>query len=310
MDAGLLVPLPRRERTSNASVAVIVRAASLVVSAALAAVAVFLAVQGWPAITATTNLPMQATSLWELAVPLGFGSVWVSLLSLVMATPVAIGVALFITWYAPRRLARPLAAVVDVLAAIPSVVYGLWGLMVLAPAMAGADDWLGRHLGWFPLFSGKPSASGRTVLTAAIVLAIMIMPIMAAVSREVFQRVPAASVEAAVGLGATRWETIRLAVFPFARSGIVAGAMLGLGRALGETMATAMVISPVPFLISLSITSSSNPNTVAAFIAQNFPEAHGIQVNALIALGLVLFAITFVVNAVARRIATARGDVK
>ncbi|MCL2785305.1 MAG: ABC transporter permease subunit, partial [Propionibacteriaceae bacterium] len=134
-------------------------------------------------------------------------------------------------------------------------------------------------------------------------LAIMIMPIMAAICREVFQQTPTASTEAAMALGATKWETIQLAVFPFARSGMISGAMLGLGRALGETMATAMVISPTPFLISFSLITSSNPNTVAAFIAQNFPEAHGIEVSALIALGLVLFAITFVVNAFARRIA-------
>lgn len=309
-NSALLLPLPRGIRVADRSAKVIVMGASLFVAVALAGVAVFLGVQGWPALGAgSADLPADAPTLWALALPLAFGSLWSSFLALLMAAPVAVGVALFITWYAPRRLAGFLGAVVDVLAAVPSVVYGLWGLMVLAPIMAKLYAWLGTHLGWFPLFAGQPSASGRTIFTAAVVLSIMVMPIMAAVCREVFQRTPSSSTEAAVALGATRWETIRMAVLPFSRSGIISGAMLGLGRALGETMATAMVISPVPFLISFSLTTSSNPNTVAAFLAQNFPEAHGLEVNALIALGLVLFAITFLVNAAARRVARGpKGD--
>jgi len=295
----------------NRSARAVVTGASLLVAAVLAGVAAFLAIQGWPAITAgSAELPMQAPNLWSLALPLAFGSLWASVLALLMAVPIAIGVALFITWYAPRRISRLLGAVIDVLAAVPSVVYGLWGLMVLAPVMARIYTWLGAHLGWFPLFAGQPSATGRTIFTAAVVLAIMVMPIMAAICREVFLRVPPQSTQAALALGATRWEVIRLAVFPFARSGMISGAMLGLGRALGETMATAMVISPAPFLIGFSLITSSNPNTVAAFIAQNFPEAHGVQVSALIALGLVLFAITFVVNALARKIAAGEGRKK
>jgi len=309
MDIALLTPLPRRERVANGGAKAIVIGASLLVAVALAGVASFLAVQGWPALWAGgADLPANAANLWQLVVPLIFGSLWSSLLALAMATPVAVGVALFITWYVPRNVSRWLGAVVDVLAAVPSVVYGLWGIMVLAPGMARVYAWLGTHLGWFPLFAGQPSASGRTIFTAALVLAIMVMPIMAALCREIFWQTPAASVEAAQGLGATTWETIRLAVLPFARSGIVSGAMLGLGRALGETMATAMIISPVPFFVGVSLITSSNPNTVAAFIAQNFPEAHGLQVNALIALGLVLFVITFLVNALARRVAKGYGD--
>ena len=304
MAVALLAPLPRRERVSNQSVKAAVTGAGLLVAVALAGVAIFLTAQGWPAWWAgSAELPMGAKSLWSLALPLAFGSVWAALLALVMAAPIAIAAALCITMYMPRSVGRFLGAVVDVLAAIPSVVYGLWGLMVLAPILAKGYTWLGENAGWFPLFSGRASASGRTIFTAAVVLAIMIMPIMAAICREVFQQTPTSATEAAQALGATRWEMIRLAVFPFARSGMISGAMLALGRALGETMATAMLISPVPFLISISLTSSSNPNTIAAFIAQNFPEAHGIEVSALIALGLVLFAITFVVNALARRIA-------
>jgi len=311
MSVALLAPLPRRERAANGSAKAIVTGASLLVALALAGVALFLGVQGWPALWATSSqLPMDAANLWSLAAPLAFGSLWASFLALLMAAPIAIGVALFITWYAPTRISRFLGAVIDVLAAVPSVVYGLWGLMVLAPIMAKIYAWLGAHAGWFPLFAGQPSATGRTIFTAGVVLAIMVMPIMAAICREVFQQTPQSSTEAALALGATKWETIRMAVFPFARSGMISGAMLGLGRALGETMATAMIISPAPFLISISLITSSNPNTVAAFIAQNFPEAHGMEVSALIALGLVLFAITFVVNAVARRIAKGYGGKK
>jgi phosphate transport system permease protein len=220
-----------------------------------------------------------------------------------MAAPVAVAIALFITHYLPRRWRPVLSTAIDLLAAIPSVIYGLWGLMVFAPLVARFYPWLTAHLGWLPVFAGRPSATGRTILTAALVLAVMIVPIIAAVAREVMSQTPIGSVEAAVALGATRWETIQLAVLPHARPGIISGAMLGLGRALGETMAVAMVLSPTPFLVTFRLLESTNPNTVSAFIAQTFPEAHGLQVNSLIALGLILFGLTFAVNALARRIA-------
>jgi phosphate transport system permease protein len=272
--------------------------------AALAAVGIFLLIQGWPALRAgQDDLPQHAENFWQLAGPLAFGSVWAALLALIVATPVAVAVALFVTVYAPRRARGALAGAIDLLAAVPSVVYGLWGLTVFAPLAAKAYSWISSHFGWIPLFAGPPSATGRTILTAALVLAVMILPVIASVSREVFARTPGLDVEAALALGATRWEMIRLAVFPPAKSGIVSGAMLGLGRALGETMAVAMVLSPTPFLISIKLLGSSNPNTVAASIAQNFPEASGLEVNALIGLGLVLFAITFAVNYAARAIA-------
>jgi phosphate transport system permease protein len=199
-----------------------------------------------------------------------------------------------------------MSRLLDLLAAVPSVVYGLWGLMVLAPLLAKGYAWLGSHAAWIPFFAGTPSASGRTILTAAIVLAIMILPIIASVCREVFALVPALSREAALALGATKWEMIRMSVLPYSRSGIISAAMLGLGRALGETMAIAMVLSPTPFLISFKLIESSNPNTVAAMIAQTFPEAHGLEVSALIGLGLLLFVVTFFVNALARRLATSQ----
>jgi phosphate transport system permease protein len=278
-------------------------AGALAIVAALGGVAIFLLAKGAPALTAgSEDLPASASSFWKLALPLAFGSAWVSLIALVIAAPIAVGVALFITVYIPRRIAGPLGGVIDLLAAIPSVVYGLWGLMVLAPLAGSAYGWMGENLGWFPLFAGKPSATGRTILTGGVVLAVMVLPIMASLCREVFRQTPQTHIEAAYALGATRWEMIRMAVLPPARSGIISGAMLGLGRALGETMAIAMVLSPTPFLVTFRLINSENPGTVAAFIASNFPESHGMEVNALIALGLVLFAVTFAVNYVARAV--------
>jgi phosphate transport system permease protein len=281
--------------------------AGAIILVVLAGVGLFLLVQGAPALQAgSEDLPNNADNFWTLAGPLAFGSIWSALLALVIATPVAIGVALFIAVYAPRKLAGVLGALVDLLAAVPSVVYGLWGLMIFAPLMSGPYAWLNEHLGWIPFFAGTPSASGRTILTAGIVLAIMILPIMASICREVFVQTPALSTEAALALGATRWEMIRLAVLPFGRSGVVSGAMLGLGRALGETMAIAMVLSPTPFLVTFRLLESTNPNTVSALIAQTFPEAEGLEVSALIGLGLVLFVLTFAVNALARKIAAGK----
>lgn len=286
----------------------IVTGAAAVVGVGLGAVVVFLVAQGAPALGATsTQLPDGASSLGALVWPLVLGSAWTGLLALLLAAPVALAAALFLTQYAPARLARVLAVLVDLLAGVPSVVYGLWGMLVVAPVLAPAERLLGVAFGWLPLFAGTPSATGRTVLTAAIVLAIMIMPIMAALAREVFARTPSAPVEAALALGATHAEAIRLAVLPPARPGLVAAAMLALGRALGETMAVAMVLSSNPLHWTWSVLTSSGPSTAAAFIAQNFPEASGIQVNALLALGFALFVVTLAVNAAGRRLARGRG---
>jgi phosphate transport system permease protein len=231
--------------------------------------------------------------------PLVFGTVWAAAIALIIATPISIGVALFISHYAPRRIAQLLGYVIDLLAAVPSVVFGLWGIQVLAPAVQPFYVWLNEHAAWIPLFGGDVSGTGRTILTVAIVLAVMVLPIMTAVCREVFLQTPKLHEEAALALGATRWEMIRVAVLPFGRPGIISAAMLGLGRALGETMAVAMVLSPA-VVVSFFLLTSQNPNTIAANIALQFPEAAGIGVNTLIASGLVLFVITFIVNAIAR----------
>ena len=162
-------------------------------------------------------------------------------------------------------------------------------------------------MGWFPLFAGPVSGTGRTVLTVAVVLAVMILPIITALCREVFLQTPLLHEEAALALGATRWEVVKMAVLPFGRAGIISATMLGLGRALGETMAVAMVLSP-SIIISFALLQSQNPTTIAANIALKFPEATGLGINALIATGLVLFAITFVVNALARVVINRRKE--
>ena len=199
-----------------------------------------------------------------------------------VATPLAVAVALFITHFAPPRIAQTLGYLVDLLAAVPSIVYGLWG-------------------------AGPVSATGRTMLVAGLVLAVMILPIITAVSREVFTQTPKLHEEAALALGATRWEMIRMAVLPFGRSGVISGAMLGLGRALGETMAVAIVLS-VSGAITFNLISSTNPSTIAANIALQFPESSGLAVNVLIASGLVLFLITLLVNGLARYIVNRRRE--
>ncbi|WP_460772241.1 phosphate ABC transporter permease subunit PstC [Microbacterium sp. GXF7504] len=274
----------------------------------LAAVAIFLIVQSLPALGAdSTTASLLKTDFWAYVWPLLFGTVWAAFLALLMAVPLSLGVALFITHYAPRRLAQGLGYVVDLLAAVPSVVFGLWGILVLAPAVQPAYAWLTDNVGWFPLFSGPVSATGRTIFTAAIVLAVMVVPIITAICREVFLQTPRLHEEAALALGATRWEMIRMAVLPFGRSGIVSGAMLGLGRALGETMAVAMVLSTTG-VVTLDLLTSSNPSTIAANIALTFPEAYGTNINVLIATGLILFVVTFAVNAVARWIVSRRKE--
>jgi len=274
----------------------------------LAAVAIFLIVQSLPALFATNeDASILPTNFWAYVGPLVFGTVWAAALALLMAVPVAIGIALFISHYAPRRLASVLGYIVDLLAAVPSVVFGLWGIGVLAPAVQPLYAWLVDVFGWFPLFAGPVSGTGRTILTAAVVLAVMVLPIMTAICREVFLQTPVLHEEAALALGATRWEMIRTAVLPFGRSGIISASVLGLGRALGETMAVAMVLSPAA-VVSFVLTSSQNPSTIASNIALNYPEAHGVGVNVLIATGLILFVITFLVNSVARGVVNRRKD--
>src|SRR4029077_7037899 len=232
---------------------------------------------------------------------LAFGTVLAAALAALVAVPLAVAVALFITHIAPQRIAMTLGFFVDLLAAIPSIIYGLWGIFVLGPAAVPVMKWLEEKLGWIPIFEGPASSTGRTMFVAGLVLALMILPIVSAVAREVFAQTPRKLQEGAQALGATRWEMIRMTVLPFGKSSIISGAMLGLGRALGETMAVTIILS-VSGLVTFNLVRQSNPSPIAANIALDFPESSGLAVNVLIASGLVLFAITLVTNMGARAI--------
>jgi phosphate transport system permease protein len=235
-------------------------------------------------------------------------TVFVSLFALVLAMPVALGIAIFLTQYAPRRLAGPLAYVIDLLAAVPSIVYGVWGLYVLAPVLKPFALWLNTNLDWLFLFqTGTASvAGGGTIFTAGIVLAVMILPIITAVSREVFIQTPRGHIEAALALGATRWEVVRTTVLPFGLSGYISGAMLGLGRALGETIALLIILRGTQTAFGWSLFDGGY--TFASKIASAASEFNDqYKAGAYIAAGLVLFILTFVVNSAARAAVAGRG---
>ncbi|MFL5908228.1 MAG: phosphate ABC transporter permease subunit PstC [Solirubrobacterales bacterium] len=275
--------------------------AAVTVLALLAGVAIFLLIDSLPAITASPAELPGGKTLVDYVAPLAFGTVLAAGIAVVIAVPLAVAAALFISHIAPRRVSLALGYTVDLLAAIPSIVYGLWGIFVLGPAMVPIMKWLTDHLGFIPLFDGPASVTGRTMLVAAIVLAVMILPIVSAIAREVFSQTPRRLEEGALALGATRWEMIRMTVLPFGKSAVISGSMLGLGRALGETMAVTIILS-ASGVVTFDVVSQSNPTPIAANIALNFPESSGVAVNALIFSGLVLFAITLVVNVIARLI--------
>jgi phosphate transport system permease protein len=226
-----------------------------------------------------------------------YGTVVSSLLALVIAAPISIGVALFLTELAPKGLAKILGFLVEMLAAIPSVVYGLWGIFVLAPLLRSyVQPFLGKHLGFLPLFQGAPYGVG--MLTAGIILAIMITPTISAICREVFNSISQTQREAALALGATRWEMIRLSVLRGVRSGVLGALVLGLGRALGETMAVTMVIGNRP---EISASLFAPAQTMASVIANEYAEATSdLHLSALAAIGLSLFAVSFIINSSAR----------
>jgi len=224
-----------------------------------------------------------------------------STIALIIAVPLGVAVALFITQYAPRWLSNPAASTIDLLAAVPSIVYGLWGLRTFGPVYEPFQNFLLQHLGWFPLFS-KTSVSGSgTILFIGIVLAIMVLPIVTALSREVFAQTPVTHREGALALGATKWEMIRTAVLPFGRPGVISASMLALGRALGETIAVTIIVSTLADGTPWSWSLLNGGETFASRIANNAAEFDSPQkAGAFIAAGLVLFILTFVVNAIAR----------
>lgn len=286
--------------------------AGLTIVVAIALIAAFLLVHALPALRAnhanfltsaqfdTTDADRLAFGVRDLFMVTVLSSLW----ALVLAVPIAIGIAVFLTQYAPARLARPFGALVDLLAAVPSIVFGLWGIFVLAPRLEPVAGVLNRHLGGFFLFaSGDVSlAGGGNIFTAGVVLAVMVLPIVTSVSREVFRQTPASHQEAAQALGATRWEVVRMTVLPYGRSGVIAAAMLGLGRALGETVAVLIILRAAaePGRWSLFDGGYTFASKIAS-AASEFSEP--LPTGAYISAGFVLFVLTFIVNAAARAVA-------
>lgn len=279
--------------------------AGLTVLAILALIAWSTTREAWPAfqseglkfITSTEWVPAEGKFG---ALAFIYGTVLSSLIALVIAVPISVGIALYANEAAPPRLRRPVVYVMDLLAAIPSVVYGLWGILVLAPAVQPVYKAVdGFFSGWPILGSIFHGQSGRSFMTAGIILAIMIIPIITSLSREVVATVPMSQREAAYGMGATRWEMIRAAVLPWSRGGIVGAVMLGLGRAMGETIAVALVIGS---FAQISVALFEPGDSMAAVIVNQFGEAQGNHRAALIGLGVVLFVVTIIVNVSARAI--------
>jgi phosphate transport system permease protein len=278
---------------------------------AIALIAIFLLIHAVPSLRANhanffTSAQFNTTNSNHLAFgirDLFMVTVLSSLCAMALAVPVAIGIAVFLTQYAPARLSRPFGALVDLLAAVPSIVFGLWGIFVLAPELVPIETLLNRDLGRLFLFkAGDVSlAGGGNIFTAGVVLSVMILPIITAVSREVFRQTPAPHIEAAQALGATKWEVVRMTVLPFGRSGVVAASMLGLGRALGETVAVLIILRAGAHPGNWSLFDGGY--TFASKIASAANEfSEPLPTGAYISAGFVLFVLTFIVNAAARAI--------
>jgi phosphate transport system permease protein len=287
-------------------------AAGATVLVIIVAISVFLIWQAIPSLRANEANFLTDTEWFADASPpkfgiaaMVFGTVLTAVIALLLAVPVALGIALCLSHYAHRRVATVLSFTIDLLAAVPSVVFGLWGRDYFAGPVAEFSAFLHANLGFIPLFASE-GPYVKSVLLGSIVLAIMILPIITSLSREVFLQTPTQNEEAALALGATRWEVIRTAVLPYGRPGVIASVMLGLGRALGETIALALTLGGV-YTISFDLLGPGG-NTIAANIANRFGEAGGTGRSALIASGLVLFAITLVVNMAARAIVYRRRE--
>jgi phosphate ABC transporter permease protein PstC len=267
---------------------------------------IFLVIKARPALSRFGVFGFTFGNNWDVAHgvygawPLLAGTLITSAIALVIGVPVAVATALYLTELCPRRLRGPLTVLVELLAAVPSVVYGLWGVFVLIPKLKPAEQWFADTFSFIP-FIGGGTVAGPNYFIAGLILAIMILPIVSAISREVTATVPSEHKEAALALGATRWEMIRMAVLPYARQGIVGASMLGLGRAIGETIAVTLVIGNSP---QIGNHLFSQGYTLAAVIANEFGEAANdkLHTGALIAAGLVLFVLTLIVNAIARAV--------
>lgn len=276
---------------------------AIAVAILLIAIAFQVGGQAMPAIRAF-GLGFLVNSRWDPvaniygAWPQVYGTIVTALIALVIAMPVGVGIALFLSEdFLPDKIKQPIVFLIELLAAIPSVIYGIWGIFVFIPFIRPLGNWLHQNFGWIPLFSTPPAGPG--VYVAGIILAVMILPIIAAISRDALVAVPPELRQAAYGLGATRWETIFKVILPAASSGILGGAMLGLGRAMGETMAVTMLIGNSN---AASPSILAQGSTVASLLANQFAEAGGLQVSSLMYAALVLFLLTLIVNIIAQYI--------
>lgn len=278
------------------------------VIALVSLVGVFLVVQAVPSLL-NNNANFLTSREWVASgtdprfgiVDLLWATIVTSIIAMLIAVPLGVAVALFITQYAPAWLSKPAAALVDLLAAVPSIVYGFWGLKIAGQYFEPVQDVLTGTLGWFPLFTDGGISAYSTLAFAGVILAIMILPIVTAISREVFAQVPTTHKEGALALGATKWEMIRTAVLPFGKPGVISAAMLGLGRALGETLAVTLLLSALNTSDKFSFSIFGGGETFASRIANDAGEFDSAQkTGAYIAAGLVLFILTFIVNAAAR----------
>lgn len=288
------IPADRRYRR-------IARMGGVIVFILLGLIGAFLLTSSWPALQ-EAGLEFFTATAWGPdgdpprfgIVALLYGTVMVAVIALAIAVPLSIGTAIYINEYAPRALRRPLTSVIDLMAAVPSLIFGIWGREYLNDAMFGFANFLTTHLSFIPFFDTESSTLGNSIFVAGMVVSLMVLPIVTAVVREVFAQAPPGEKEAALALGGTRWGMIRTVVIPFGRGGIVGGSMLGLGRALGETIAVALILSP-SFEVVVRILEPGG-NTVAATIANEFQEAKPFGIQALLAAGLALFVLTLVVN--------------
>lgn len=287
----------------------IARGGGTVVVSVMSLVGLFLLVQGFQAIEAAGPNFITEQS-WDpnsgrfgIAAVLA-GTVFIALTAIFFALPLALGTALYISEYAPVKIKAALVSIVDLMAAVPSIVYGLWGFFFLTPLVQPVSQWLTTYLGWIPLFAvegfdatdplASPTVFAASTFIAGIVVALMVAPITSSIMREVFTQAPLGEREGALALGATKWGMIASVVLPFGRGGIIGGTMLGLGRALGETIAVYLIISPV-FVIQPRILEKG-ANSISALIALRYNEASDFEISALMAAGLALFLITLVVN--------------
>lgn len=293
----------RAEKTIDNSFLWLTRILALAVAGVLLYVAIEVGIEAMPAIR-KYGLEFLLSSAWNPvadtygALPMIYGTLVSSAIALLLAIPIGIGTAVFLSEdFLPLSIRTALIFMVELLAAIPSVVYGLWGIFVLIPLLLPIGQWLNSNFGWLPIFGTPPGGPG--MLPAGIVLTIMILPIITAISRDSLASLPPDLRQASLGLGATRWETLIRVLIPAAFSGIVGGIMLALGRAMGETMAVTMIIGNAN---QLNVSLLAPANTIASLLANQFAEASGLQVAALMYAGLVLFIITLIVNILAELI--------